>query len=286
MMKLEKDPAEHGDVPSTDPMVKLHEFHLQELVLQHLNGRDVMESMKVSQTWNEILSNSPKAMSKIQLKFDERSPIDPSPKEVTKLLRSERRYQNLNLNICFRTNSTRKLLLLQRFSPTLVNLEVYVGSNVKQFAAENLQFPRLKSLSMMGSTNWLLTNDSSLTHLFLNYAHCHQIETAINSLPKLKSFGFSEIFENVKEMKLQPNHTITELKLYRHSQMIVEALVNLEKYKVFYFNRDKVKWIFKNKMKLKELQTGRKVKKICKLYQRLKDSGAAINRNIEIIEWN
>jgi hypothetical protein len=294
-MKFSEDPAEAVDVPSMDPMVKLHEFHLQELILQHLNGREVIESMKVSQTWNEILSNSPKAMSKIQLKFAEQSAKNPPPGEVTKLLQSERRYQYLNLNIVFRKNAERKLMLLQRFSPTLVNLKADVCWNVQQFAPKNLQFPRLKSLSMMGSTNWLLTKDSdsfllslsgSLTHLYIGHVHCHQIETAINSLPKLQSFGFSGTWRNIRGINLQPNYKITELDLEKHSQNIVKALVNLENYKVFRINFDDAEWIFMNKLKLKQLRVNGDLPGIHQLYQELKGSGAAVNRNIEITSYH
>jgi hypothetical protein len=105
-------------------------------------------------------------------------------------------------------------------------------------------------------------------------------------MPKLKSLRFHFFISD--SFTLQPNHSITKLEMCHqlaHSQPLVEAIVSLETYDVWNLKLNEAEWIFKNKMKLKllKLSVGRSGEKICKLYERLKVSGAPINRNIVVV---
>jgi hypothetical protein len=291
-----------------DPLIKLHEFHLQELILQHLNGNQVMESMKVSSIWNKILQNSPKAMSKIKFEFDEEA-SKPQPKEIVKLLNSKRRCQNMKLAVRHKAN----FLFLQRFSLSLVDLDVKIDlKKLRNFTPQNLSFPRLKSLRISGDANWLITEtfkapkltalmisspdplgehfDSfllrvadSLTKLWIyRQAKVRQFEIAFNQMSKLISLRCI-VGEHAK-LILQPNHNIIDLGLLYHSQQILANLPNLETYIALKdISTVEAEWIFKNKMKLKKLVVKEQcVAAVYDHYQQLKESIAAVNRNIEI----
>jgi hypothetical protein len=306
-MKFE-EPAE-PETATIDPLIKLHEFHLQELILQHLRGNEVMELMKVSPIWNKILEHSPKAMSKIQFEFDEEA-SKPSPKEIVKLLNSERRYQNMRLAIRHKAN----FLLLRRFSLSIVDLYVRIDlKKLRNFSPQNLSFPKLKSLVIRGDANWLITEtfktpklitlmiaspdpigehfDSfllsvagSLTELLITCpVETRHIEIVFNQMPKLKSFQCCVIEEINSQLIFQLNHSITKLSLLHHSQHILENLPNLEEYMCGFIVREEVEWIFKNKMKLKTfILSDRFVKPVRNFYQRLKASNATVNQNVKL----
>jgi hypothetical protein len=131
----------------TDPFVKVHE-HVRELMLQQLTGREVLSLMEVSTSWNEIIAGSRKSMSKIKLKIEEKTLKNPSPEEVTALLDSDRPHQNMKLRIRNVANSGSMLLLLQRFSQSLVELDLKLGEQKKMVKnlPENMTFPKLKNV--------------------------------------------------------------------------------------------------------------------------------------------
>jgi hypothetical protein len=91
-------------------------------------------------------------MKKIQLHFREFLSNVPSPLEVTALLNSERKYQNINADFRYLTNVARKLLLLESFSQSLVNLKISCENDaLANKMPLNLSFPKLKSLDVKAS---------------------------------------------------------------------------------------------------------------------------------------
>jgi hypothetical protein len=109
---------------STNPFFKLHE-DVHPFVLQHLTGKEVLDLFTVSSNWYQAISESPAAFKKVQLCFFESSAKDPTSQEVTALLESDRKYQNVNADFRYISIADQKLLLLQRFSQSLVNLEIF-----------------------------------------------------------------------------------------------------------------------------------------------------------------
>jgi hypothetical protein len=137
-----------------DPFVRVHE-HVRDLMLQHLTGREVLRSMKVSKDWNEIVAESRKCMSKVKLKIEEKTLKYPSLEEVTALMESDRPYQHMKLRIRNVKNSGSMLLLLQRFSQSLVELDLKLGKQKRMIEnlPENVTFPKLKLLKLYKLTN-------------------------------------------------------------------------------------------------------------------------------------
>lgn len=139
-----------GDL-STNPFSKLHE-DIHPLVLQHFTGKEVLNLFTVSPKCYQLVSESSAALKKIELRFYEFSAGDPSPKEVTILLNSNRKYQNVQANFFFLSNAIRKLLLLERFSQSLVSLDISVKEELVSKLPLNLSFPKLKSLDVAASS--------------------------------------------------------------------------------------------------------------------------------------
>jgi hypothetical protein len=162
-LKLREDPAAL-ETPTIDPLVEIDEFYMQELILQHLKGFEVKQSMEVSPLWNEILSNSPKAMSNIKLVFYDLKHNEPPPKKVTQLLNSQRRYQNMYVEVGYKANAARKLLLIERFSLSLIELDVAI-TDLQEFVPKNLQFPKLKKLSLCNGVECLISENFSAPRL-------------------------------------------------------------------------------------------------------------------------
>lgn len=135
------------DKPSMDPFKTI-----DQPMVQDLSGKEFLKLFEVSQSWNRVMSGSRMGMKKIELVFIEESPNDPSPKEVTNLLSSGRMYRNVRLDLHHKTNKNRKLLLLQTFSQSVVNLEfgVYWRNDDVKPLPDNMTFPNLMSLKLKG----------------------------------------------------------------------------------------------------------------------------------------
>jgi hypothetical protein len=189
-----------------DPFVRVHE-HVRELMLQHLTGREALSSMEVSKDWNEIIAGSRKCMSKVTLHFQEKSTKDPSLKEVTALLESNRRYQNMKLSANYVANRRRKLLLLQRFSQSLVELELKLGKNGKLIKnlPENISFPKLQSLKLVTRRN----GNRVITKCFQNVL-----------LKKFETDG-SELIESSAAEWLKNQSQLKELAVERFNPVVL-----------------------------------------------------------------
>jgi hypothetical protein len=140
-----------GDELSTSPFIKLHE-DVHPLILQHLSGKEVLNLFTVSPECYQVIIDLPAALKKIKLRFRESSSDDPSPQEVTALLNSARKYQNVNAHFRYLSNAGRKLLLLERFSQSIVNLDISIERNeLLEKLPPSLSFPKLKSLDVTTS---------------------------------------------------------------------------------------------------------------------------------------
>lgn len=148
--KLKLDENSQNDTPEVRDPFKLfdHRFvHIHEEIFSNLTGKDVLNCFLVCKQWNQIVSESPAAMSKIRLRFEEVSTQNPGPREVTELLNSQRRYQNLKFTLKLRSNMKRKLLLLERFSSSLEELELGIklfGRETQFAVPKDLKMPKLK----------------------------------------------------------------------------------------------------------------------------------------------
>jgi hypothetical protein len=250
--------------------------------------------------------------------YKDRSCSDPLPQEVTKLLNSQRRYQKINLTNNYTANAARKLLLIERFSLSLVELDVDIGfKSVQKLVPQNLCLPRLKKFTATGRTKHLITANlkmpkltwlsiydrekgneldsflsrvsGTLIHLSLGFPSAHQIRFVVNQMQNLKSLRLNSfgVSLEIKGFTLQPNHSITNLilGLYSvHSQTLLKSFVNLIFYEVYILELNEAEWIIKNMMKLKLLKIGNATSKVevHKLYKQLKSTKASINRNIKI----
>lgn len=134
----------------SDPLSELDE-NTREHIYQYLSGNDVLNLFLVSKEWNQLACKSSAAMKKIKLNFRETFHNNPSTQEVTAVLQSERQYQNVDTIFNYLANVGRKLLLLQRFSPSIIDLEFVFVRNVDDFLPPNLSFPKLKTLKAHGS---------------------------------------------------------------------------------------------------------------------------------------
>jgi hypothetical protein len=142
---------------STNPFFELN-TDVHPLVLQHFTSKEVLDLFTVSSKCYQLVSESPAAMKKIQLCFQECSANVPSRQEVTELLNSERKYQNINADFRYLTNAARKLLLLERFSQSLANLVTFLEDYPSLISKLplSLSFPKLQSLDVKASAPIIL----------------------------------------------------------------------------------------------------------------------------------
>jgi hypothetical protein len=120
------------DNSSVDPLNKLPE-HVHELIFQHLDGKDALNLLEVSQSWKIFVAQERKIMSKIQLKLSE---------EMTKIdenviSESVRKFQSVS---CF----SNRLLLMENFCQYLKKISII--ANDGNDYGEKLNFPNLEIL--------------------------------------------------------------------------------------------------------------------------------------------
>jgi hypothetical protein len=147
------------DGMTTNPFFKLH-TDVHPLMIQHFTGKEVLVLFRVSSKSYQVIRELPAALDKIQLRFRDLKSISsqvPFRKKVTALLESVRKYQNVKAEFKFLTNAGRKLLLLERFSQSLVSLTVTIEK--EGFFSKlpvSLSFPKLKSLDIKASAQIIL----------------------------------------------------------------------------------------------------------------------------------
>lgn len=130
-----------------DPFETCWEELLQNLIVQHFSGKEVLELFKVSQEWNVLLSKSNKAMSMIELVINESYTY--STRQVDVLESSDRLYRKMRFDRC-RKNYKRKLNLIEKFSQSLVELELALRRRDVDFLPRKVTFPKLTVLSLRG----------------------------------------------------------------------------------------------------------------------------------------
>jgi hypothetical protein len=164
---------------SLDPFKYLHE-DVHKLIYHHLDYEDVLTLFSVSPVspkWNRQTSESPAAMKKIKFVFSDKSSTSASPRRVTAMLKSQRNYQNFKGTFRYSSNIDRKLLLLKRFSHSLVNLEVVaLLIDLSHHFPANLNFPKLKSLDVE-SSNRVKDEKNIAFELFKNAPNIKKLTT-------------------------------------------------------------------------------------------------------------
>jgi hypothetical protein len=85
-------------------------------------------------------------MRRIKLNVRDFSSKKPSRSEVTALLKSDRNYQNMSVHLTRATNLKRKMMLLPKFSSSLVELELHRFFWMEMDLPSNMSFPKLESL--------------------------------------------------------------------------------------------------------------------------------------------
>jgi hypothetical protein len=138
---------------------------LHDMILQHLNKKEVLNSSEVSPNWNSTIGKSSVAMSKIQLKIER---FGRSKSDIPELfLNSERHYNNLDISIYedkLASIVNRMHQLVEKFSPWLKNLALNVY-NDEAFPID-LTYPKLETLKIGGSRRVLfLPNATNLKKL-------------------------------------------------------------------------------------------------------------------------
>lgn len=143
----------HHDNMSLDPSTVPGFEDFQELIFQHLSGKEVLKCFKVSPKWHEIASESQKAMSKILLKL-----IDQNNEDIvfSDVLKSHRSYQNVSLSAQNEYYLERALACMKKFSKFVVSLTISCDQfNVDSFTLfplpEDFMMPKLKRLELLNS---------------------------------------------------------------------------------------------------------------------------------------
>jgi hypothetical protein len=204
-LKLQHD-AEWANRVEIDPMEVIREPHLQDLIFQHLSGSDVKNIFILSKTWNQAASESSKAMSKITLKIVDYKKRIPS-KDVTLLLKSNRKYQNADIHLDCKTDINRKELLVKKFV-SVINLE-YAGY---------LRF----------DMDMLMLLNSRLQSLKINNYYCDKKELGyiLTAFPVLQKLGVSHLYQSVGNIN---NQSITEFSFGNYlPPNIIKSMKNLK----------------------------------------------------------
>jgi hypothetical protein len=256
-LKLQYE-AEHADRIVFDPIKVIREPWLQDLIFQHLSASDVKNLFTVSKTWNQAASESSKAMSKIELHVSEskgqcRTGSFPL-KDIGMLLKSNRRYQNVVFYSAYRTNFDQKILILERFSKSLVDLLYVCGTDTENSTfTSGLHFPKLAKLVistgseqtikvLQGATalkeivlprssmSNLMSVGSSLTILEVRVCSKEELEYILTTFPNLREFRLEEDVDFLEISKFN-NQSITEFSFGGYKPLpnnFISSMKNLE----------------------------------------------------------
>lgn len=140
---------------------------------------------------------------------------------------------------------------------------------------------------------FLLKMSNTLQIIDISTCYPEDINMIINQLPVLKSFSFNRFKDDHRLLKLEPNQTITELKIYSitpGTKVVIKSLINLEMLKVSRLENEDLKWIAKNAEKLKTLSFTwwncvwalLLQDAVEEYYRELKDDDPEANKSIEI----
>jgi hypothetical protein len=232
-------------------------------VIQHLTGKEVLDLFTVSLKCYQLISESPAALKKIQFCFRERSSENPSRSEVTAMLESDRKYQNMSADFRLLANAGRKLLLLERFSQSLVALKILI---VKQELLNklplSLSFPKLKSLDVTAPAQIVVklleaaseaqTLSDSLVHLKI-FIVGHDLvgkPPPSSSFPKLKSLDVRASAQiNAKLLQTAGNLEILRIETYEMDDEVIATVMKLESLKELKLRGNRDDFFSKHSMK-------------------------------------
>jgi hypothetical protein len=177
-----------------DPFTAVH-FDIRDLVIQHFKVEDIKELTTVSKGWNQIIGGSSAAMKRIMLNVWDSSSEQPSRPEVTALLKSNRKYQNLDLHLKFAANIKRKLMLLPKFSSSLVELDLRDDNKqLQKYLPEKLSFPKLKAL-------WIGSNSVDFITMILKHENKLQKLSTSAWMHNEIDMKFAEVLLTIKSLK-------------------------------------------------------------------------------------
>jgi hypothetical protein len=125
--------------PQPDPFSAVHS-DIHDLIIQHFKVEDIKQLTTVSKGWNQIIGGSSAAMRRILLIVSDSSERQPRS-EVTPLLLSDRKYQNMSIFLNYAKNKKRKVML-SKASSLLVELHLHKEKDL----LSDLSFPKLKAI--------------------------------------------------------------------------------------------------------------------------------------------
>lgn len=190
---------------SSEPFEHVHEYLLRECILQHLSGKQIIEISEICPSWNKIITESRKAMSKIALNLcnigrELETQFDASTtlRDLDLLLSSERKYQNLIWGFARVKLRNKMGLILSRLAPSLVCLTVHCKSPSRFTVpfpriVPDLTFPKLETLIMKTLSMKVLAAAKNVKRLTINGTYfrseSYDILMEFEKLEHLQMFG-------------------------------------------------------------------------------------------------
>jgi hypothetical protein len=294
-----------------DPFEKIHE-DVHDLIHQHFNFTEVLAATNVSKSWNQNTGQSNTAMKKIKLQLELFTPKYPSTDKLKQILNSNRRYQNIHLNLPFLTHIKKWLQILVKFDDSLVelNLKNVAGSTVDRFCSQqDLSFPKLQRLEdgvqVSENLSRKIIKNSKLTAFYLEYNSFEMIKLAF-AQPTLQLFSvFDLVFQKPtldlhQLADLPVNNSIIVLSVAGSSNFCKTLLKCLPNLIRLYFidwmacdfqpseDLPVLKMIAETALNLKEIFVlAGNLHQIENAYEELKtDKTLAINRNIVFVDYS
>lgn len=179
--------------PNMDPFEKL--FDVDNLIYQHLSGKDVLKLSEVSPAWYVGIGSSSVCMNKIIFNFflKKGSPIT----NPTELIRSKRHYANVvikweNAGMTF-PNRTK---VIEKFASSVTYLEIQAMSNLKW---KPVCFPKLKTLRF---EIWIDSTFERLSPSFMEViGQCTLENLILNGILSAENI-FDLVLKQLKSLKM------------------------------------------------------------------------------------
>jgi hypothetical protein len=226
-------------------------FDLHDLVIQHFKVEDIKQLTKVSKRWNQIIGGSSAAMKRIRLRlrgweFLSRNRQELARTKLIALLKSDRSYQNMDLYLPNETNKKRMVMLLPKFSSSLVELDLS-GDDIqmKKYLPAILSFPKLEALCASWISVCIATkffkDANKLRRLSVSVKNPSEINEEfvkmMYSKKTLKELDLGNFFENLFSLdSLQkPEFQLTSLTVRHHFDPVNPVPGILHNYNAFVF---------------------------------------------------
>lgn len=199
---------ESGVKMSTDPLERIDRSY-RDLILQHLNGTDILQAAEVSPNWHHVIGESEEAMKKIFLNIIDCEEASEDGIIAT-VLESPREYQNL---FAFSQNK-REVIMSQAESLVEIIIKSY---DVK---IEGLNLPNLKKLELDADAikDGLMSCANNLEELGINsvkYAAIESLNSCLRKNEKLKRLrlGASPCIIFKEDLSFAFNFQLTHLQV-------------------------------------------------------------------------